>query len=359
MIKIYEPYLKLNNVYKALESGWLSSQGEYINIVTEYLKDLFKVKHIILQMNGTTATHCLFIALKFKYPEVKKIYVPNNVYIAVYNCVLMEYSIDNIAILKIDKNTLNMDTSEEYILSLDKYSCVVIVHNIGNVINVIRLRKIRPDLIFIEDNCEGLFGKYENSYTGTESLCSSLSFFANKTITSGEGGCFLTNDTEIYNFIFKKCHQGMTDKRYIHDIIAYNYRMTNIQAALLYDQLLIKDEILEKKTNIFKLYDDSFKNNKNIEILDGDENTKKSNWMYLIKIKNKEYDEINNYLIKNNIETRSFFYPYYYHEHLKLIESEEDINSEILSKQCLILPSHPNLTIEEIKYIIDKVMDFI
>ena len=350
MIKIYEPFLKLNNVYKALESGWLSSQGEYIDKCVDSLKTLFKIKHIILQMNGTTATHCLFMALKYKYPQIKTIYVPNNVYVAVYNCVLMEFDKSNIKVLKIDLNTANMCIDEEYINSLDENSAVVVVHNVGNIINVPRLKRIRPDLIFVEDNCEGLFGTYESSYSGTQSLCSSISFFANKTITSGEGGCFMTNDDSIYEYIYRKCHQGMSSKRYIHNLHAYNYRMTNIQAALLFDQLEIKDTIIEKKKHIFDLYNELFKYNESIIRFKSENLTTKSNWIYIIRIKNINYDEFNIKLLNHGIETRPLFYPINFHEHLSDI-SFNDPNSGLLSNECVMLPSYPTLSDDQVMYI--------
>ena len=141
--------------------------------------------------------------------------------------------------MKIDYNTLNMDTQEDYIKSFEKDSCILIVHNYGNIINVPKLNRIRPDLIIIEDNCEGLFGKYENQYSGSyeNTLCSAVSFYANKTLTTGEGGAFFTNDIDIYEYIKSIYSHGMTKQRYIHNNLAYNYRMTNIQAGFLYDQL--------------------------------------------------------------------------------------------------------------------------
>lgn len=239
VIKIYEPYLKdcSTSIQDAIQTGWISSQGSYISKATNLLKSILHVKHVLLVSNGTTATHCLFMALKYKYPNISKIYVPNNVYVAAINSVLMEYPISMLEIMPIDIHTMNMRTDEEYILGCEQNSAILIVHNVGNIINVPRLKRLRPDIVFLEDNCEGLFGMYENYYAGTQSLCSSTSFFANKTITSGEGGAILTNDDDLYQYLSRKINQGNTSTRYLHDMLAYNYRMTNLQAALLYDQL--------------------------------------------------------------------------------------------------------------------------
>jgi perosamine synthetase len=163
----------------------------------------------------------------------------------------MEYPETLMEIMKLNPDTLNIDVSEEYIKSLDPNSAVCIVHNLGNIINVPRLKKIRPDLIFIEDNCEGLFGKYEDKYSGTVSLCSAVSFYGNKTITTGEGGAFFTDDIDLFNYINNIYSHGMSLKRYIHCNLGTNFRMTNIQAGFLYDQLQDINHILELKNNLF------------------------------------------------------------------------------------------------------------
>jgi perosamine synthetase len=196
----------------------------------------------------------LFLALKYRHPEVRKIYVPNNCYVAAHNSVLNEYDKSQIVVMKMDIDTWNVDTSEEYIRSFEKCAAVFIVHNLGNIVNVPRLKRIRPDLVFVEDNCEGIFGKYEGEYSGTSSLCSSVSFYGNKIITSGEGGAFFTDDDEVYNHIKGVYSQGMSSVRYLHNVHAYNYRMTNVQAAFIYDQLNDLDAILQNKKAIFNNY---------------------------------------------------------------------------------------------------------
>jgi perosamine synthetase len=361
-ICIYKPYLskyKLSAL-DAIESEWISNHGKYINLATNKLQEVLNTKNIILMSNGTCATHCLFLSLKYKYPNLTKIYVPNNVYVAVYNCALMEYEVSNLEILKINEHTWNIEEDEEYLLSLEKNSAIVIVHNIGGIIDVDRIKKIRPDIILVEDNCEGLFGKYNGKYTGTSEniLCSSVSFYGNKTITTGEGGAFITNDDEVYNYIKRIYTQGMSSKKFVHDIHAYNYRMTNIQAAFLYDQLNDIDTILNLKSNVFnnyeKLLETEIKENK-ITLQKINLNTERANWMFAIKINNntKSIEELTNYFLTNNIETRPFFYPYYSHKHLvNLLYNDNNYISEKLNKNIIMLPSFPELLFKEQEYIV-------
>jgi perosamine synthetase len=267
--------------------------------------------------------------------------------------------------MKMNLKTWNIDTDENYINSLDKNSAILIVHNLGNIINVPRLKRIRPDIIFIEDNCEGLFGKYNNIYSGTstDTLCTSISFYGNKTITTGEGGAFLTNHQDIYEHINKVYSQGMSNIRYLHDVHAYNYRMTNIQAAFLYEQLNDIDNILCIKTQIFNNYErllEPLINEGKIKLFKKEDNTVSANWIFAIRIigNNKSIEETNIFFKNNNIDIRPFFYPINRHGHLMSIINEDAV-SELLNKEIIMIPSSPTITIEEQKLVIDVINLFI
>jgi perosamine synthetase len=366
-IPCYKPYLSKykTSPIDAINSEWISNHGKYIELSTNKLKEVLNAKHVILMANGTVATHCLFISLRYKYPNISKIYVPNNVYVAVYNCALMEYTLDNLEVLKINDQTWNMEEEEQYLLSLEANSAIVVVHNMGGIVDVDRIKRIRPDIVLVEDNCEGLFGKYNGKYTGTSDdiLCSSISFYGNKTITTGEGGAFITNDGDLYRHIKQVFSQGMSSHRFIHDVHAYNYRMTNVQAAFLYEQLNDIECILNLKKNIFNNYEELLKDeiqNKRIAIQTNNSNCEKANWMFAVRLlnNNKSIDELNAYFTENNIDTRPFFYPYYTHKHLKTITNHSTDNSisEKLNRNIIMLPSYPELTFEQQKYIVSKIV---
>jgi len=368
MISIYEPNINkyTKSAQDAINSGWISNHGIYINKATnKFAKEILNIKYAILMANGTCATHCLFISLKFKYPEIKKIYVPNNCYVAAWNSLLMEYSKDVIEVMKMDINTWNINTDEEYIKSLDHGSAVLIVHNLGNIVNVPRLKRLRSDIIFVEDNCEGLFGKYEGIYSGTSesTLCSSVSFYGNKIITTGEGGAFMTNDEELYNYIIKVYSQGMSSTRYLHDTHAYNYRMTNIQAGFLYDQLNDLDNILSNKNKIFKIYEELLKpliDQNKVKIFKLEEDTQNANWIFALRIINNNYsiDDTSKYFKKQLIDIRPFFYPINNHKHLSDIEYIDEVPN-ILNNEIIMIPSSPEINIKDQIYIIDNVYKYI
>ena len=367
MITIYNPDVKLykKSAIEAIEDGWISNHGKFIELSTNKLNDLVKSKYSILMANGTCTTHCLFLSLKFKHPNIKKIYVPNNCYVAAWNSALMEYNIELLEVMKMDINTWNICTDEEYIKSLDQNCAVLIVHNLGNIINVPRLKKMRPDLIFVEDNCEGLFGKYENMYSGMseDSLCSSCSFYGNKIITTGEGGAFFTQHEDIYNYIKRVYSQGMSSVRYLHDVHAYNYRMTNVEAAFLYDQLNDVDNILKNKRKIFDNYTKLFNGliqAEKVKVFVKDHNTDNADWIFAIRLvgNTKSIDETTAFFRDAGIDIRPFFYPINKHGHLATIENNDSV-SGVLNQEIIMIPSSPSITIEEQQKVVDVISQFV
>lgn len=363
MIPVYKPYLKnyKTSAIKCIEEEWISNHGIYVTLAGNKLSDLLNTKYCILMNNGTSATHCLFKALKYKYPGINKIYVPNHVFVAPINCALMEYRPEQIEILRMDPLTLNMDTSEDYLRSLEVGACVVVVHNMGNIINVPHLRRLRPDLVFVEDNCEGLFGSYEGMPSGSASICSSISFYGNKNVTTGEGGAFMTNDQDLYKYIKKMYSHGMTDKRYVHDCIGYNYRMTNIEAGFLYDQLNDIDHILGLKRNVFERYDQLLAPLLQQQIVTKpvyDPQTQSSRWMYCCMIPSVGYEGLERFMEQKNIQIRPIFYDLHAHAHLKGLRKAETHLCDI-AEHGVMLPSYPELTETEQKYIVSCLTEYI
>jgi perosamine synthetase len=367
MINIYEPNVAkyTKSAIDAIESGWISNHGKYIELANVKLQNTIGCKYSILMANGTCATHCLFLAVKHKYPHIDKIYVPNNAYVAAWNAALMVYPISHLSTMKMNIDTWNADTSDEYITSLNTNSCVLIVHNLGNIINVPKLKHLRPDLVFVEDNCEGFLGKYNNIYSGTGdcSECASISFYGNKNITTGEGGAFLTNNLDTYEYIKSVYSQGMSEIRYVHNVHAYNYRMTNIQAAFLYDQLFDIVNIINTKKSIFEYYERMMEPliiNGKIKLFKKEDNTESSNWIFAVRlVKNKmSIVDTTEYFKNNNVDVRPFFYPINAHLHLNNLQFNDE-NPYLLNNEIIMIPSSPNITIEQQLRIINVIFKFI
>ena len=361
MLPIYQPYLPkdcLKYAHDALDSTWISSQGVYIDKAKDLLKETFGSKYVILINNGTCATHMLALGLKFKYPHIKKIIVPNNVYVAAWNCFLFS---DDFELIPVDANleTWNIDTDK--IKDQGKDTAFLAVHNLGNIINIPQLQRKFPELLIVEDNCEGIFGKHEGKFSGTSSLISSASFFGNKTITSGEGGAVFTQDENLFEYRNSVRGQGQSSVRYIHDKLGYNYRMTNVQAALLYGQLLMQSEIRERKAGVFEMYRKELEGVEEIALQKPEADTEHAQWMFGLRFRNFDLNKkrmLELFLFENNIETRPMFYPIGTHAHLKHFEGNDKVAIQ-LNHQCLLLPSFPELTRSQILTVCRKIKEFV
>lgn len=359
MIPLYKPYLPKNvlqHAYKAIESSWISGHGDYLNLIKDKFKEIFGYKYVLLTNNGTSAGHLMAIGLKYKYPEIKKIVVPKNVYIAAWNV----FKINPVYDFEVIDS--NLDTwcgdYEKYLEKHPENNVLLIVHNISSIVNVPSLKEKYPNNIYLEDNCEGFLGKYNKKYTGTESFLSTISFFGNKNITSGEGGALILNDDSLFDFLNSTRCQGYTNEKFIFDKLGYNYRMTNIEASLIYGQLLILEEIKEKKYEVFSQYEKMLGYNDNIVLQETSQNTESSRWLFGIRFLNFDENNLKEMelkLFKNGIETRRMFPPITKHKHYENLSILEGSNSQKIYESSLILPSYPELN----KYQINKICQLI
>tara|TARA_Y100001938_G_scaffold123123_1_gene172123 strand:- start:5653 stop:6750 length:1098 start_codon:yes stop_codon:yes gene_type:complete len=354
-LPVYKPYIPKNSVKyatDAIESTWISSIGKYVDLATEKLSDILGCEYVVLTNNGTSATHLVTRSLKKFEPQVNRVLVPSACYVAAYNSLLYDNNDWEIQCVDLDVDTWNMKIDT----GIKQDDAIFVVHNLGNIVNVPELKR-KYNVPIIEDNCEGFFGTYENLSSGTKSICSSLSFFGNKNVTCGEGGAFITNDKSVYEYALKLRGQGQTKKRYVHDELGYNYRMTNIQAAILLGQLEELDYIFSNKLRVYDRYTTHLKNQKNIKIQQLEKNTTHSMWMIGVKFCNlKQYKHAKEYFDKFCIETRPMFYPYTVHSHLNFAGNNK--NATILNKQVIVFPSYPELKNSEIDYICEKIKEF-
>lgn len=364
MIPVYRIYKTKNTkkyLEKVVEDNWYSHGGYFYDYAKSMLKDRLGVKHVLLTNNGTTATHLLAKILKNKR-SIKNIVTQNGSYVAAWNSFLFDSDM-TIDIADLDINTWNVDRTELLNMltqSSPEETAVLLVHNIGNPVEF-----DSGDFLTVEDNCEGLFGRYYGCRpTGTNCLASSVSFFANKNITCGEGGAIATNDEESYLYAASVHGQGQSSKRYVHDKLGYNYRMTNLAAAVLCSQLEQIDEILEKKNDLFSFYRSSLSSVDGIYLQKTESDCVHSNWMFGMRVEGSNYDVAEGFFRDRGVEIRPMFYPASSHTHIKsLINnhkvriSKEDIATK-LNQECVIIPSYPDLTPGEREHIVEVVKSY-
>lgn len=344
MIPIYEPFLNGNEkkyVLQCLETNWISSRGEFIKKFENSIKEYVGRKYASSCFNGTVALDLAFKALNIQ--EGDEIITTSFTYVASSNAILNNRA--KPVFVDIEPVSWNIDITkiEERIT---KNTRAILLSNLyGFLPNYNILEDIckKYNLFLIEDAAESLGAKIGMRKSGSFGVISTLSFFGNKTITTGEGGMVLTNDNSIYNRIEKLKNQGnSTNRKYYHDTLGFNYRMTNIQAAIGLAQMEIIDEILEKKNIIGKKYrkglDRNVRFQKNLK-----RNYKESNWIITILFNDKKSKIKCEQTLRNaNIETRPLFTPVDHFNFYETEKTELKITNSFFERG-LCLPSYPGL----------------
>jgi perosamine synthetase len=341
----------------AIDSGWLSSRGEYVERATETLKAALGFKHVVLTNSGTAAGHLCAIILRRLYPDRdRRIICPNNVYVAAWNTLRQEYPAAILDPIEPDEETWQADYKSALIN--ERLDALLVVHNIAGTVNVAAIRRRLPHLKIIEDCCEGMFGTYEGQSVGSLALAASVSFFGNKTITAGGGGAVLTNDDRAAFIARRVANQGATSERYVHDVPGYHYAMTNVQAALLYGQLLLRERIRSMKRRIFDVYRAALPGGR-IVVQETEPGTTSSDWMMGVRIMGSPgFDCAERFMTERGIEVRPMFPPITRHRHLSDVRVNGTAVAERLHRECIILPSYPELTDGEIGRVVDAVRGY-
>lgn len=357
---VYKPYLCGNEkkyINQCLDSGWISSQGEYIEKFEEAFANYLGVEYALSCSNGTTALHLALLALGVTVGD--EVILPSLTYVATANSV--SYVGATPVFVDSESRYFQIDSEkiEEKITS--KTKAIIVVHLYGHSVEIEKIAHIaeKHGLYLIEDCAEAIGTKFNDQYVGTFGDISTYSFFGNKTITTGEGGMVVTNDKNLSGRIFKLKGQGVSQTtKYFHDVIGYNYRMTNICCAIGLAQLENIEDILNKKIKIANLYKEFLKGTEEIFFHEEQENTLHTYWLVSVLVKDpSKRDGLMTYLLENGVDSRPFFIPM----HQLPIHKRELILpiAEALSLQGINLPSYPELTVSDVFYITSKIKEFI
>ena len=360
---LYEPVTGRDEkkfVNDCLDSNWISSKGKYIKKFEKKFSNFVKIKYSITVSNGTAALHLALLALDLKKDD--EVIVPTFTYIAPVNAI--KYIGAKIKFIDSKLNTWQIDETKLEKIITKKTKAIIVPHLYGQVSEIKKISKIcKKKKIFLVEDCAEAFGcYYEKKHLGIFGDISTFSFFGSKTITTGEGGMVVTNNKKLADKVFKLKMVGVVKNRYYwHDIIGYNYRMTNICAAIGLGQLNKAKSILAKKRDVFRNYN-FFLKNVDLQINKEIKNTRSSYWLINIFLANKKLrDGLAKYLKKNKIETRNTFnlvhkMPMYFKKDQKNLFP----NAQILSNTGLSLPSGPNLSkleIRKISFLIKNYVD--
>ena len=257
---VYQPSLtgkEKEYVMDCMDSTWISSKGKYIHKFEEGFANFIGVKYATGVCNGTVAIHLALAAAGIQSGD--EIIVPTFTYIASANPIAQMGATPVFCDSERENWQMSPEDAESKITS--KTKAMIVPHLYGNCCNMDKITEIarKHNLLIIEDCAEAIGTKYKGQCVGSFGDISCFSFFGNKTITTGEGGMVVSNNFELFDRAASLKTQGVSKvKEYWHDVAGYNFRMTNIEAAIGLAQLEQADKFINKKRQIAQWYMTTF-----------------------------------------------------------------------------------------------------
>ena len=334
--------MKKKYLIDCIDTSWISSQGEYITKFEKALADYHEMKYAVMTSNCTTALHLSLKALNIGAGD--EVICPDLTFIAPANMVKLSNA--SLVLIDIDPDTLTIDPAllEKKITKRTK--AIIVVHQFGHAAHMDEIIQIaeKYDIKIIEDNAESIGATYKGKMLGTFGDISTYSFFGNKIISTGEGGALLTNKKDIAVRSRELRDHGMNHKKKYHHIdLGYNYRMTNMQAAIGLAQIEKLDQILSMRKEQMELYYEELKNLKGISLRKFADWCNPVHWLLTITL-DAEYDrnDLILFMQKNGVECRQMINPVHQAEHFKKVfKTHEFKNSKkYLINHCIYQVPH-------------------
>ena len=357
MIPVFKPkvnYSDIFSVLKTLISENISGTSPVIEIFEKKLAQKFNRKYCVAVSNGSVALDLSLQSLNLKKGD--EVIIPSFTIISALSAVLRTEATP--VFCDVDPESWNMTLKNVEHCYTQKTRAVLMVHTYGLTAEASKIENFCKDnrIELIEDAAEAHGQEADNRKCGSFGLISTFSFYANKHITTGEGGAVLTDSEEIYNILIRMRNLDFTKKnRFNHENMYWNYRLSGLQAALGISQIDSLETVIKKKIKQGDYYLELL--NKYSELIQlpmsKHKNTKNHYWVFgiLLKDENKR-DRLMELLLEKGIETRPFFWPL--HLQTFFIKDAKDTNTELevsenLGRNGLYLPigTHINKKIQQ------------
>ena len=344
-------------VLDCIDSTWISSNGAYIDRFEQMFAEFCGVKHAVSVCNGTTALHVALLTLGLGRDD--EVIVPTLTFVATANAVT--YCGAKPVFVDSEPYTWNMDVAQIEANITPRTKGIIVVHLFGHPVDMDPVLEIanRHNLFVLEDAAEAVGAEYKGRRAGSMGRIATFSFYGNKIITTGEGGMIVTDDDDLAQVARQLKGQGQdATRRYWFPVLGYNYRMTNIQAAIGLAQLeQIRWHLARRRENA-GWYQEYLGPQNGVSLQPEQTWAKNAYWINSVVLDSRfpmSRDETMARLAKTGIETRPFFYsmhtlPMYQTDELKGHFPVADR----LSAQGLSLPSAANLSRDDVKYICDQ-----
>lgn len=341
---------------QVLDSNFLND-GEYTTRFEQQLARLLGCKHVVAVTSGTSALFLALVANGIGHGD--EVIVPDITFIATANAVAMAGAIP--VLVDIDPETLNISPSEIEKAITPQTKAIIPVHISGRSADMSNILKIAKDnnLVIIEDAAEALLSRLDGKYLGTYGNAGIISFSPNKTITTGQGGGILTDDDILVSRLRELKDQGRpvrgTGGDDTHDQIGFNFKLTNLQAAIGIAQLEKLSDRIEKIKNTYQQYKESLKDLKELTLLPfAIEKGEVPQWVDALAPRR---DELVEYLLEKNIVCRKFWFPLHAHKPYSLPDDQFPQSTELASK-AFWLPSSFLLSETDIEQVCQHIRSF-
>lgn len=344
-------------VMDCIDTGWISSNGKYVNDFEQKFAEFCGVEYALTCANGTVALHLPLLA--YEVGAGDEIIIPTFTYIATANAV--KYCGATPVLVDCEPDTWNINPKliEEKIT--EKTKGIIVVHLYGHPVEMGPILEIakRYNLFVIEDAAEAHGAEVNGKVVGSIGDVGTFSFFGNKIISTGEGGMITTNNKQLADKMRLLRGQGMDpDKRYWFNVVGYNYRMTNMQAAIGLGQLENIDWHLGKRRTVAISYISKLDQHSDLFTLQPEmEWAKHSYWMVSILLKDSvkiSRDDLMKLLEYDGIESRPLFYPM--HQMPPYYEESTFPISDQISARGINIPTNGTLTESDIDFICDRLV---
>ncbi|MGB6064392.1 MAG: DegT/DnrJ/EryC1/StrS family aminotransferase [Desulfomonilaceae bacterium] len=313
MIPVCEPVLngrEMKYVTECMETNWISSAGKYIPMFEEKFSQYCEVPFGVACSNCTTALHMSLVALGIGPGD--EVIIPDFTLIVSANTVILAGA--RPILVDVDSKTWCIDPALIEAKITPRTKAIMAVHMYGHPCDMEAIMGIakRHNLFVIEDCAQAHGAEVNGKKAGSFGDASCFSFYGNKILTTGEGGMVLCRDEKLAERLRLLRNQGFQEPRFVHDVVAFNYRLTNIQAAIGVAQTELVDEKVARKRWIGQVYNELLAGNPDLTLPQEEPWAKNVYWMYGILLEDSfgvTKDDLMGKLKEKGVDTRSFFCP--------------------------------------------------
>jgi perosamine synthetase len=341
-------------VTDAVRSGWVSSLGAYVDLFEQRFAACVGTRYAVTASNGTTALHLALAAHDIGPGD--EVVIPDLTFVATANAV--RYTGATVVCADVDADTLCLDPESLRQVVTERTRAVIPVHLYGHPADMTEILAVAREhgLIVIEDAAEAHGAELLGRRAGSLGRCGVFSFYGNKIITSGEGGMITTDDPGLHERLrLLRDHAMSRTKRYWHEQVGFNYRMTNLQAALGVAQLERIEELLARKREIFLRYRELLSGFPGIRLNREASWAKHVYWMVCLEVEGYDEagrDRLMERLRQRGVDSRPYFYPV---SDLPMYAAADTPVAHAVSRRGINLPSFADMDDASIVHVCESV----